>query len=77
MCGEPTSLCTADTVRRTLCHHAPHPGTRITPARLRAQINKLLENTDIKIGEFQRIIGVNANSWGKFMHVSLIQRRLR
>ena len=52
-------------------------GTRITPARLRAQINKLLENTDIKIGEFQRIIGVNANSWGKFMHVSLILLRLR
>ena len=43
-------------------------GTRITPGRLRNQINKLLETTDIKIGEFQRMIGVNANSWGKFMH---------
>mmetsp|Transcript_20967 Transcript_20967/g.67644 ORF Transcript_20967/g.67644 Transcript_20967/m.67644 type:complete len:232 (-) Transcript_20967:176-871(-) len=31
-------------------------------------INKLLESTDIKIGEFQKMIGVNANSWGKFMH---------
>lgn len=43
-------------------------GTRVTPARLRAQVHKLLESTDIKITEFQKIIGVNANSYGKFMH---------
>ena len=43
-------------------------GTTVTPGRLRAMINKLLESTDIKIGEFQKMIGVNANSWGKFMH---------
>ena len=39
----------------------------ITPARLRAKINKLLTSTDIKIGEFQKMLGVNANSYGKFM----------
>lgn len=38
-----------------------------TPARLRAKINKLLTSTDIKIGEFQKMLGVNANSYGKFM----------
>lgn len=43
-------------------------GTRVTPARLRSQINKLLQDTNIKITEFQKIIGVNANSYGKFMH---------
>lgn len=43
-------------------------GTRVTPGRLRGQINKLLQDTDIKITEFQKIIGVNANSYGKFMH---------
>ena len=40
----------------------------ITPAKLRSKINKLLSSTDIKIGEFQKMIGVNANSYGKFMH---------
>ena len=39
----------------------------ITPARLRTKIVKLLASTDIKIGEFQRMLGVNANSYGKFM----------
>ena len=43
-------------------------GTRITPNRLRAQINKLLQDTDIKITEFQKIISVNPASWAKFMH---------
>jgi hypothetical protein len=42
-------------------------GTNVTPNRLRGQINKLLQNTDLKIGEFQRMLGVNANSYGKFM----------
>ena len=40
----------------------------VTPGRLRGQIRKLLETTDIKITEFQRMIGVNANSYGKFMN---------
>ena len=40
----------------------------LTPNRLRAQVNKLLQDTNIKITEFQKIIGVNANSYGKFMH---------
>ena len=39
----------------------------ITPARLRSKITKLLASTDIKITEFQKMIGVNANSYGKFM----------
>ena len=39
----------------------------ITPARLRSKITKLLASTDIKIGEFQKMLGVNANSYGKFM----------
>ena len=43
-------------------------GISITPARLRSKIMKLLSSTDIKIGEFQKMIGVNANSYGKFMH---------
>ena len=38
----------------------------ITPARLRSKITKLLASTDIKITEFQKMIGVNANSYGKF-----------
>ena len=37
-------------------------GVKITPARLRTKIVKLLAGTDIKIGEFQKLIGVNANS---------------
>ena len=39
-----------------------------TPAKLRRQIMKLLASTDVKIGEFQKILGVNANSYGMFMH---------
>ncbi len=39
----------------------------VTPARLRSKIVKLLASTDIKIGEFQKMLGVNANSYGKFM----------
>ena len=33
-----------------------------------SKIRKLLSSTDIKIGEFQRILGVNANSYLKFMN---------
>jgi hypothetical protein len=40
----------------------------ITPARLRTKIRKLLTSTDIKIGEFQKMLSVNANSYGKFMN---------
>ena len=40
----------------------------VTPGRLRGQIRKLLETTDIKITELQRMLGVNANSYGKFMN---------
>ena len=40
----------------------------VTPGRLRGQIRKLLESTDIKITELQRMLGVNANSYGKFMN---------
>ena len=40
----------------------------LSPNKLRAQINKLLQDTTIKITEFQKIIGVNANSYGKFMN---------
>lgn len=44
--------------------------TRLTvsPNQLKAKIRKLLSSTDIKIGEFQRILGVNANSYLKFMN---------
>ena len=40
---------------------------RLTPARVRSALNKVLQETDMKIGEFQRMLGVNANTWGKFM----------
>ena len=40
----------------------------VTPAKLRSKLTKLLASTDIKIGELQKMLGVNANSWGKFMH---------
>ena len=39
----------------------------VTPAKLRSKLTKLLASTDIKIGELQKMLGVNANSWGKFM----------
>ena len=40
----------------------------VSPNQLKAKIRKLLSSTDIKIGEFQRILGVNANSYLKFMN---------
>lgn len=41
---------------------------RWTPNQLRARIRKLLQHTDIKITEFQRMLGVNSNSYNKFMN---------
>lgn len=41
---------------------------RWTPNQLRARIRKLLQQTDIKITEFQRMLGVNSNSYSKFMN---------
>ena len=52
-------------------------GTSISPNRLRGLVNKLIASTDIKITEFQRIIGVNANSYGRFMTGKVRERRAR
>lgn len=41
---------------------------RWTPNQLRGRIRKLLQQTDIKITEFQRMLGVNSNSYNKFMN---------
>mmetsp|Transcript_110791 Transcript_110791/g.203100 ORF Transcript_110791/g.203100 Transcript_110791/m.203100 type:complete len:312 (-) Transcript_110791:83-1018(-) len=41
---------------------------RWTPNQLRARIRKLLQQTDIKITEFQHMLSVNANSYNRFMN---------
>lgn len=38
-----------------------------TPAQLRTKIRKLLKETDIKVGEFQKMIGVTSPCYTKFM----------
>mmetsp|Transcript_23258 Transcript_23258/g.77101 ORF Transcript_23258/g.77101 Transcript_23258/m.77101 type:complete len:119 (-) Transcript_23258:54-410(-) len=43
------------------------PSKPLSPARVRAAINKVLQETDVKIGDMQKLLGVNANTWGKFM----------
>ena len=41
-----------------------------TPTQLRAKIRKLLQDTDIKVGEFQKMIGVSSVPYNKFMNRS-------
>merc|ERR1712224_937601 len=39
-----------------------------TPAQLRARIHKLLRDTNIKVGGFQKMIGVSSGPYNKFMN---------
>mmetsp|Transcript_25424 Transcript_25424/g.73338 ORF Transcript_25424/g.73338 Transcript_25424/m.73338 type:complete len:305 (-) Transcript_25424:237-1151(-) len=39
-----------------------------TPNQVRARVRKLLQQTDIKVAEFQRMLQVDANSYNSFMN---------
>merc|ERR1740138_1570419 len=41
---------------------------RWTPNQLRAKIRTLLQKTDIKTTEFQKMLSVNSNSYNRFMN---------
>ena len=43
------------------------PEKPMTPARVRAALNKILQETNVKITEMQKLLGVSPATWGKFM----------